>query len=88
MISVRLQARMYFCVCVCFFFIPSKWKPCDGPTPIQGFLPHAHKYQIPQNGVTWAILASIEQINIQGDSGGKVNILGGDGIVRHQEMLT
>jgi len=74
-------------VCVCVFIL-SKWKPCDGPTPIRGFLPHANKYQTPQNGGTRAILANIQQINIQGDSRGKVNILGRDSIVRHQEMLT
>ena len=77
---------MCVCVCVCFFIL-SKWRPCGGPTPIRGFLPHANKYQSPQNGGTWRILARIEQINIQGDSGGKSNILGGDSIVRRQEML-
>ena len=78
-------------MCVCVFIIIiilSKWKRCDGPIPIRGFLPHANKYQIPQNGGTWVILASIEQINIQGDSGGKVSILGGVSIVCHQEMFT
>jgi len=74
-------------VCVCFFLILSKWKPCDGPTPIREFLPHANKYQAPQNRGTWAILASIEQINIQDDSGRKVSILGGDSIVRRQEIF-
>jgi hypothetical protein len=71
---------------VCFLIL-SKWKPCDGPTPIRGFLPHASKYQTPQNGDTWAMLASIKQINIQDDSGGKVVISGGDGIVRRQEIF-
>jgi hypothetical protein len=75
------------CVCVCVCYISSKWKLCDGPTLIRGFLPRVNKYQTSQNGGTCVILANIEHINIQGDSVGRVSVFGGDSIDQRHKIF-